>query len=229
MSISYNGSLFSTKNEIQKIIQSEKVPTTYSDVYKKIISDLSNCLVSQKNYEKFSELYFDVYRKYEYRHMYTKNFSWSIPTLEALLMIKEECQNIIELYSGTGYWAHLLAKIGCEIKCFDDFTWEEYNIEEKFGEYFEVNNINNYSLSTFEGCNLMIGWPPYKDEECTKYLKQIKPSKLIYIGETDGGCCGSDSFFDEIYHKYDEIKSMGLPQWLGLHDWLVIYKRKNNL
>ena len=209
--------------EIKEITDNEKTPVEHGNIYDQIIKDICSSLSLKKNYSKFYELYFDIYKKYDYRWIYSKECSWSIPTLEALKLIKSECDDIIELYSGTGYWASLLNKLGCNVQCFDNFTWEEYRANGLFGKFFDIKNIKDYSLSSFNGCNLMISWPPYEDEECTKYLKIIKPSKLIYIGEVGGGCCGSDSFFEEIDKNYDELKALKLPQWYGIHDWLIIY------
>lgn len=216
------------KSREQIEIDNEIVPTNpiHLDIYQQIVKDLASCLkIEEKIYNKFLEIYYDVCIYWTYRDYYSTNFSWSIPSLEALLLISQECFDIIEIYSGTGYWASLLNKLGCQIKCLDNYSWKEYSDNQTFGKHYIVNNIENYSLTSFENCNLMISWPPYGDEYCTEYLKKINPNKLIYIGEVEGGCCGSDSFFQEIDKNYKEIKSLKLYRWSGINDWLIIYEK----
>lgn len=200
-------------SEIQSIIE------------KDITSVYSSYSRSFNTYLELLNIIKNDWRSYEARSKYVNTFSWAIPSLEALLEIAKY-KNIIEIYSGTGYWAYLLSKLDVNIKCFDNFSWFHYKENNNFGKYYKVENINNYSLSSFENCNLMISWPPYGDTKCLKYLKEIKPQILIYIGEGIGGCNAFDQFFHYVEKFYDEEKYVKIPQWSGIHDYLIIYKRK---
>lgn len=192
-------------------------------IYKRILTDLTsttNIFIDELS--KFSSVFPKVLDFRYSRDNYVKNFSWSIPNLSSLLTIREECSKIVEIYSGTGYWAYFLNLLGCEIECYDDFSWDLYY--KKFGLYFETKNINSCSLESLINCNLMIGWPPYSDNRCLEYLKIIQPRKLIYIGEVYG-CCGTEQFFDYIENNFKLKKKIELSRWGGIHDSVQIWEK----
>lgn len=78
---------------------------------------------------------------------------------------------------------------------------------------------------------LLISWPPM-DESCHVFyqmMKDLNPKcKMIYIGEDEGGCCASDSFFEnaEYNHSYDDILDVinrKHLQFSGYHDEIMIF------
>lgn len=78
---------------------------------------------------------------------------------------------------------------------------------------------------------LLISWPPM-DEGCYVFyqmMKELNPNcKMIYIGEDEGGCCASDSFFNnaKYNHSYDNILSLINEkhlQFSGYHDNIMIF------
>jgi hypothetical protein len=46
---------------------------------------------------------------------------------------------------------------------------------------------------------------------------------LAFIGEGEGGCTADDEFF-RLLETGEEVESIPLPQWDGLHDHLTIYR-----
>jgi hypothetical protein len=74
--------------------------------------------------------------------------------------------------------------------------------------------------------NLFVSWPPYECPITHKLLAQLPiGSTLFFIGEGPMGCTGSDEMFSELERNFDEVEYVSLPQWRGIHDNLVIYKK----
>jgi len=46
------------------------------------------------------------------------------------------------------------------------------------------------------------------------------------VGEGSEGCTGDGNFFDLLEEEWEKIHSIDIPQWFGMHDYLVSYKRK---
>lgn len=199
----------------------------HSELDSKIKKDILSCTSLPENYElNLNVLKTNWDLRFDYRSRYVDVFTWAIPCVPALLEIAKY-EKIIELYSGTGYWAHLLSKLGVNIKCFDNFSWKQYTENKNFGKYFEIDHVKNLKNYNLQDCNLMISWPPYDDTKCLNYIKEINPNILIYIGEWAGGCNGFDQFFHHIENNYIEEKCIEIPQWSGIHDYLWIFKNKN--
>ena len=103
---------------------------------------------------------------------------------------------LYEIGAGKGYWAYFINKEGGNIKCFDN--------SDCISNYF-INKETFYPvkfctpIGVVEECKnanvLMFCWPEYDKNWAYEYLKTIKPSKLIYVGEEYGGCCANDNFF----------------------------------
>jgi len=72
----------------------------------------------------------------------------------------------------------------------------------------------------------MMSWPPYNDPMAYESLKKFKGNKLIFIGEDADGCTGCGKFFGLLNSKWNLVKEVEIPQWMGLHDALFLYSRK---
>jgi hypothetical protein len=73
---------------------------------------------------------------------------------------------------------------------------------------------------------LFLCWPPYNEEMAFRCLAEYKGKTLLYVGEGEGGCNASDSFFNLIEKKFTEEDCVELPVWYGIHDRLFIFERK---
>lgn len=62
---------------------------------------------------------------YNLRDKLIPSFSWAIPNTEALLRMVETNPRIVEVGSGSGYWAALLTKLGANVTALDDFSDEK--------------------------------------------------------------------------------------------------------
>ena len=72
---------------------------------------------------------------------------------------------------------------------------------------------------------LLLAWPPYDDPIGEKALTAYAGTRVIYIGEMDGGCCGDDAMFQRLATEWREVAEIRPVQWAGLHDWVTVYDR----
>jgi hypothetical protein len=149
------------------------------------------------------------------RCKYVEKYSWAIPTWEAIKLLTEF--PIVEMGAGTGYWASLIQGAGgvcipmdCEVKE-KTFTNVVYGVPEL--------------LKPFRDHALFLCWPPYNTPMAYKCLLNYPGNTVIYIGEGHGGCTGCDYFHEELSAKYKCIRTLDIPQFWGLHDYLSIWSK----
>jgi hypothetical protein len=77
---------------------------------------------------------------------------------------------------------------------------------------------------------LFLCWPPISRlaEKCLRAYHAAGGSTVAYVGEGGGGCTADDRFFGLLESHWETVEEIAIPQWWGLHDWLWIYRRKEN-
>lgn len=96
-----------------------------------------------------------------HRRLYCKNISWSIPTSNAIDAIYQFVgkQQVLEVCSGTGFWAKLLCLRGIDIIATDNFS-PKYDTT---GLYHPIINLNAVAAvkKYTDAKVLMMSWPDY--------------------------------------------------------------------
>lgn len=156
----------------------------------------------------------------EMRREYVRDYSWAIPSTEALLKVNE-FSPIIEIGAGGGYWAHLLSKTGANVIAFDDET-EKYQ-----RKWFEVRKGGPEKISDFSDHTLFLCWPPYNSPMANECLAKYTGEYFLYIGEPEGMACADDLFFERVKRDFRVMEEMEIPRWEGKEDRLVVYRRKS--
>lgn len=155
-----------------------------------------------------------------------KKYAWSIPTNNLALAIKQylpDPQKIIEIGAGTGYFAWFLSQYQIDIICFDT---KPYNNNYCQNKWFEVNEGGAELSKNYTDRALMLCWPPYNEPMAYEALKNYGGEYLIYIGEGSWGCTGDGNFHYLLDIEWDELWSEYPPNWMGIHSYDNIYKRK---
>jgi hypothetical protein len=155
-----------------------------------------------------------------------KKYAWAIPNEEAIKRIAT-LSPIIEIGAGGGYWARLLKKVGANITPFD-----KHGCTHKRNCYVDVLHMRvkrgdwkQLRKREFANHTLMLCWPPYNDPMACNCLKAFRGSTVVMIGEGSGGCTGNDDSQVYLDKYFEEIDSIRIPQWSGIHDYVQIYKR----
>ncbi len=163
----------------------------------------------------------------DYRADMVREFSWAIPSFEALHVITKFAPRICEIGAGTGYWAWMLTQYGASVIAYDLHV---PGVEEnKWGHkktWFDVKQGDVLSINQHQDRALMLCWPPYQDPMSSAVLELYTGSKVIYIGEGSYGCTANEKFHDMLGQDFNEIDCVDLPQWDGIHDSLSLYERK---
>ncbi|CAH6421077.1 Hypothetical protein UVM_LOCUS337 [uncultured virus] len=159
------------------------------------------------------------------RDLAIRDFSWAIPTAAALRLCMNRAPDgrIVEIGSGLGYWASLLERHGADVVAVDDHSEREARtlhfartVQQEGVKYLQEN----------DGCAdraLLLCWPRSADE----FLQKYRGNTLLFVGELDGGCTWS---MDGSVHEpeWEECERLAIPTWVGIHDLLVVYARKQS-
>jgi hypothetical protein len=177
----------------------------------------------------------DFLAKVPLRDDLVKQYAWAVPSPEALTLIASYSP-LVEMGGGTGYWAGLLAALGADILCYDSHpSARDGQVPNRFHGlqrlYFPVQRGRPPVLAEHAGRTLFLCWPPYQSSMATRCLTHWRGRTLIYIGEVDG-CTASPSFESRLDREFvqeplaDGRRYLKLPQWLGCHDVLRVFRRR---
>ena len=165
------------------------------------------------------------------RGYFTKNYGWSVPSKKAINELKAFIGNdeVLEVASGYGMWAKLMQDAGIKVRATDLVKsphFKVYNPSKKaFTDIEDLSHgdaLEKYSSHKV----LMMSWPPYDCSLAYETIRSFKGNKLIFVGESKGGCTANDDFFKELNKNWKFIKDIDIPQWAGIHDYLFLYVRK---
>lgn len=165
------------------------------------------------------------------RQNFYAKYSWSVPNNIALDQIKEFCgnDNILEIGSGLGLWAHLIRLSGLNIFATDiGSTGTYYTNFSKTWTNVEIMNHKEAIHKYGSQCNLLfLSWPCHHNLSAFESINHYQGSKLIYIGEGLDGSTGEPQFFKLLKKKYKFVKSINIPRWAGNFDKLYCYVKND--
>ena len=160
--------------------------------------------------------------RHEARWELARKYAWAIPNESALSAIAR-LSPIVEIGAGTGYWASLLAARGADIVAYDERPgfngWRDHE------PYHPIAIGGPEVLAAHRDRTLFLCWPPMTDM-AARCLEHYTGDRLVYIGESDGGCNGDEAFFGALDREWDEIGTVDIPRWWAIRDTLVIYGRR---
>jgi hypothetical protein len=163
------------------------------------------------------------------RRTFCQQYSFAIPSEAALALIAQHAP-ILEVGAGTGYWAHELSQRGVDIVATDVVVSSEadehphYGFNKQWHLVLEMPGVE--AVARFTDRTLLLIWPSYFDKWAAEVLAAFPGDTLIYIGESEGGCCADEDFFRLLDNHWEEKETLDLPQWFGIHDYLTLYQRK---
>jgi len=176
-------------------------------------------------YSELTEKLKELEDSFAIRRIFTK-YIWIKPTkfnIEQIVKVIGD-ERVLEICSGEG----ILAK---ELK-------DTYNVDiiatdicedSRYGFSYsnDIEKIDAVSaIKKYQDINTILAvWVPYEDSFMVDVLKAMKPGqRLIFIGESYGGCNATDEFFDTIMDKekfkIEEIYEF--DRWFGINDYIQI-------
>lgn len=171
---------------------------------------------------------------YEKRENFRAMFSYAVPTRKVILEIAKflEGRAVLEVGAGRGLWAHLLHLEGVTVDATDAFTptaagYPPFVRSGTDMTYCPVRLVDaEQAASTTSAQALMLVWPPYNTDMSELALDAFGGDCVVYVGEGNGGCTGTETFHDTLEARYNLARTLQLPQWDGLHDRVMLYTRK---
>lgn len=160
------------------------------------------------------------------RKRLTETYAWAIPNQKAIEYIVD-LSPIVEIGSGSGYWAYEIDKYGGDVDCFDSHpqNWNEewYPVEKATVD--EVAEIETQQDKT-----LFLCWPPANASMAFDAVDMLSPTDVVFIGEwaneaSDGHVNGDSQFYDKM-KTWNLASVIDIPQWKESDDKL--YHFTNN-
>lgn len=147
-------------------------------------------------------------------------YSWAVPSREAIAELVLR-QPLVEIGSGTGYWAWLVAQAGGRIIAYDREPLQPPKwIEVIEGE---ASRVRDHADAT-----LFLCWPPYKDPMAADALAHYHGDTVIYVGEFRGRTA-DDLFHTRLEADWILERELKIPSWPGFRDALHVFRRKESI
>jgi len=143
---------------------------------------------------------------------------------------------VIEIGAGTGYWAWQLSQHGIDILAYDiappdkvpnDFFSPrmEKPSTTLVKTWHPVQQGGLEVLAEHADRTLFLCWPPYATDFAYQCLSAYQGSRLVFIGERDGGCTGNDDFFELLKKQWKVVARHQIVQWDCIRDTITVYER----
>jgi hypothetical protein len=162
------------------------------------------------------------------RDQAAQDMSFGILTDQAIEWLRPYSP-ILEVGSGSGYWAFELQQAGLEVVATDPFPVDKgstnaYRFNRSWTPVKQLGAVQ--AVRAYPNHTLLMVWPCYDRDWAYQALLAYSGPTLLYCGEGCGGCCADDKFWDEIGMGWDGAQTHTIPQWAHIHDRLTIYRRK---
>jgi hypothetical protein len=156
-------------------------------------------------------------------------FAWAIPDAGALAMLARYAP-LLECGAGTGYWAALLRASGVDIEACDltppGSSANKYH-DTRRRPWSEVRGASAVSaVRASRERTLFLCWPPYDDDDASyRALRTYRGDVFVYVGGGPDGPTGTVRFHRELALNWRAAEQTLVPNWPGLRDRLVVYRR----
>jgi hypothetical protein len=166
---------------------------------------------------------------FAHRETLVSKFGFAIPTPAVLEYIKT-LGPIVEVGSGAGYWAYELQKLGVDLIATDNFEWhEEGDHHIQWSTFWtKVERMTALeAVQKYPDRVLLTVWPSYAESWPSEMLKAYRGQCVVYVGEGYYGCTGDKAFHEELDANWEGVKTILLPTWEGIHDYVQVFRRKD--
>lgn len=160
----------------------------------------------------------------EIRDRNAAEVGYVIPSREAVEEIARHGP-LLEVGSGTGYWAALASKAGADIVATDLQNGDVYPA--RCGVFHKVDRIDaEAAVAAHPDRNLLIIYPSLGMDWAERAARQLQPGRtLIYIGEFRG-CCANGGFFDLLVRDFEEPLTLEVPRFWMFHEAMFVFKKR---
>jgi hypothetical protein len=172
---------------------------------------------------------FDI-EGYPDREKLVKQYAWCVTDPASVEFIaRHAAGGLVDPMAGTGYWAYLLEQAGIDVVSYDiavagsDDGNAWHGVNPAFVDVIEMDCAD--AAVKHPEKTLFMSWPPYSEDAGYRALSNYTGTRVIVIGEGEGGCTGDDALFNALDANWREIAEHIPVQWEGVHDRITVYER----
>lgn len=162
------------------------------------------------------------------RDVFIRKYGYWIINQQNVTNLKEFIGNskVLEVMAGTGYVGKILSNNGIDIISTDNNQWaDHFDTIYKRDESIDcISAVKKYG----KDCDvLMMSWVPFGSSigaDTMRLYHEINPNgAIIWIGEQEGGACGSDEDFEVMdsigrNEELEKFFNYSFEQFNGMHD-----------
>lgn len=164
------------------------------------------------------------------RHALVRIYSWTVTDPESIDFVAAHADGgLVDPMAGTGYWAYVLAQLGVDVVCYDANPCHTNNPWHHDAPLW-VPVAQGYAevvIDAHPDRVLLLAWPPYSEPSGNRVLREYAGQRVIYMGESEGGCTGDEDMHERLEAEWVEVAERVPVQWWGLHDRITVYERKD--
>ena len=169
-------------------------------------------------------------------------YTWSIPDPESVAFVASFlAPRAVEVGAGTGYWAWLMAQAEIDIVAYDSAPpdvvatnkWHspwDADAGAFLGQlrqtFHPISLGGPDELMCCADRTLFLCWPPYRSPMALRCLQHYPGTRLVYIGEDEGGSCATTTFFKQLQKEWRLIASHIPVCWYRHPDRVNVYERE---
>jgi hypothetical protein len=162
------------------------------------------------------------------RDNFVCRYSWAIPSPGDMrwLAHRLEGRALVEAGAGTGYWAWQAAQVGIDVVAYEPTPLADNKYTGDV-EYFPLTRACGITAAAEHPDRaLMLCWPGYGAPWAVEALSVFRGDTVVYVGETEGGCCADDDFFAELDRGWEALGSSPYHRtWWGIHCRMTVFRR----
>jgi hypothetical protein len=164
-------------------------------------------------------------------HDVAARFSWTITSPGTVRFVRDHCgPRVVDPLAGTGWWAFLLGRIGVDVVA-SDVAPSDQRDESSYRHptWVPVVQANGAERTTAYGRDrtLLLGWPPIDSQVGRDVLAAYTGNRVIYMGESRGGCCGTSDLFEVLDERWKQVADHLPVRWHGYTDLVRVFERKS--
>ena len=179
----------------------------------------------------------DYINSYIWRMWYVKNVGYSLISLDWIIPLSKWIgdKKVLELLAGSGSLSYALRAQGINIITTDKFSWVDsdnsfYWLNYCWCEIEKIDALNAIEKYGKDVDYILVSWPPINEIMYDILLKARSVNdnlKIIYIGETNGGCTADDNFFNIAIEVLDSefiLATKKFQNFFGFYDKPILFK-----
>lgn len=168
-----------------------------------------------------------VANEFRIRDDFIARFGFAILTPEAIRVIRRY-NPLLEVGSGSGYWAYELRRHGLDVVATDPGTGRYHRVPGgRWKPWTDIEPVDAAeAIRRHPDRALLVVWPDF-DAWAGEALARYTGSTLLYVGEWRG-CTADDRFHELLERDFEEEAVVALPVFAGIHDRLMILRRRDD-